>query len=169
MNNSNNINNMPGNNGNQVNNSIPVNNMNMQNAEVPNNNINVPNNTNLTNQATPVMNNTVPNNNVNVQANNIVFDNNQQPLDNSTVDYNSLYNINANQAQIEEYNNQINEIDKKIAEEQIVNPEVTSLEKVNTDTPSDESEKGLPFIAIIAGFILIIILFLFPYIANNRF
>lgn len=122
---------------------------------------------------------------MNGENNNIIFDSNNQTLDNSTVDYNKLYNVsnqttqnnmqqtpyqgnnttNVNSTQFNQNSNQqvgINNQPLPI-EDQIINPETTPLEqnKVNEDS-EPEKKKSFIFVIIIALIIIITVMFLFP-------
>ena len=133
----------------------------------------------------------------NENNNDIIFDNNSNninnvPLDNSTVDYNKLYNVNNDNVtlntQQQVYQNgttsqgiigqsvQNNNMAVGInnqplpVEDQIINPEVTPLEQnnVNEDT-EPEKKKSFIFVVIIALIIFIAVIFLFPIIFKKGF
>ena len=142
----------------------------------------------------------------NENNNDIIFDTNNTPLDNSTLDYNKLYNVNTNQqSQPEQQQVQIqsqpmtqqispqaqiqvqqttvqpiepqaqavqnlNSLENKSIEDEIINPVVTPLEQDNINKDAEpEKKKSFIFVIIIALIIIITIMFIFPIIFKRRF
>jgi len=102
----------------------------------------------------------------NENNNGIIFDNNK-PLDNSTVDYNSLYNVNSNQTTSEE--TAIDEINQKIAEEKVIVPTQSAIENNSVSVNSKENKKSMAIVIIIGILILAVVIFLFPYLIKKGF
>lgn len=103
----------------------------------------------------------------NENNNGIIFDNNNKPLDNSTVDYNSLYNV--NNKQTANGATAIDEINQKIAEEKVIAPTQSAIENNSISVNTKENKKSMAIVIIIGVLILAAVIFLFPYLIKKGF